>query len=73
MGVFDCLSYLRLCATVRVVFGRQVWDNEAVVTWTVYSSVADTTQGQLLQLPTVRTLWDVGDDSVGKTRNDHVV
>lgn len=39
------VPYLRLCAAVWMVSGRQVWDNEAVVAWAVYSSVTHSTQG----------------------------
>lgn len=68
-----CRSHLRLCAAVRVVFGGQVWDDEAVVTWAVYSSVTDTPQGQLLYLPAVRALGDVGNDCIGETWHHNVV
>lgn len=60
-------SHLRLRAAVRVVFGRQVGDDEAVVSRAVNPGVADSSQGQLVDLPAVRTLRDVGNDGVGKT------
>lgn len=61
------VSHLRVRATVRVVFGSQVWDDKAVVAWAVYSRVTEPTQGQLFDLPTVGTLWDAGNDGVGET------
>lgn len=62
-----CDPHLRLRAAVRVVFGCQVWDDEAVEAWAVYPRVTDSTQRQLVNLPAVRTLWDVGNDGVGET------
>lgn len=67
------MSHLGLRAAVRVVFGRQVRDDEAVVARTVNPSVTDATQGQLVDLPAVRTLWDVGEDGVGEARHHHIV
>lgn len=67
------VSHLRLRAAVRVVFGRQVGDDEAVVARAVNPSVTDAAQGQLVDLPAIRTLWDVGDDGVGEARHHNIV
>lgn len=56
-----------------MVFGRQVRDDEAVVALAVNPSVADATEGQLVNLPPVGTLRDVGDDGIGETRHHDVI
>lgn len=56
-----------------MVFGGEVRDAEAVVARAVRSRVADPPQGQLLDLPAVGALGDVGDDGVGETRHHDVV
>jgi len=67
------VPHLGVGAAVRVVFGCQVRDAEAVVTWAVDSRVTDSAQGQLVHLPAVRTLWYVSNDGVGETRHHNVV
>lgn len=68
-----CKTDLGLRATVRVVFGSEVWDDEAVVAQAVNPSVTHPTKGQLVYLPTVGTLGDVGDDGIGETRHDDII
>lgn len=66
-------THLRLGAAVRVVLGRQVGDDEAVVTGAVHACRAHAPQGELLHLPSVRTLGHIGDNGVGEARHHHVI
>ena len=67
------ISHLGLGSAVGVVLGREVGDDEPEEARADRPRVADPPQGQLSDLPAVRTLGDVGDDGVGETRDHHVV
>lgn len=55
-------SYLWLCPTVWFVFRWQVWDGELVIPWIMDPIVANASKCQLINLPSIRTLWNSGND-----------